>query len=86
MSVMNGNMFPHDGEHGRNCTGYGCDCDEKNYGRSGGGSGGGCLSSILSLLVAFGILWLLAIGGWTMFILLVILLIAIVAFLSTLGK
>lgn len=24
------NNFPHDGEHGRNCTGYGCNCDEKN--------------------------------------------------------
>lgn len=41
------NNFPHDGEHGRNCTGYGCDCDEKNYGSrgssyGGGGSGAGC--------------------------------------------
>lgn len=26
------NSFPHDGEHGINCTGYGCDCDEHNYG------------------------------------------------------
>ena len=26
------NTFPHDGEGGRECTGYGCDCDEKNYG------------------------------------------------------
>lgn len=40
------NHFPHDGEHGRNCTGYGCNCDEKNYGhqsggrRSSGGNGG----------------------------------------------
>ena len=25
---MSGNHFPHDGEHGRSCTGYGCDCDE----------------------------------------------------------
>lgn len=25
-----GNPFPHDGEHGADCTGYGsCDCDEK---------------------------------------------------------
>ncbi len=31
-----GNMFPHDGEHGRSCTGYGCDCDEQNYGSRGG--------------------------------------------------
>lgn len=30
-----GNMFPHDGEHGRSCTGYGCDCDERNYGSRG---------------------------------------------------
>lgn len=29
MSGDYGNPFPHDGEHGRNCTGYGCDCDEK---------------------------------------------------------
>ena len=36
------NPFPHDGERGRSCTGYGCDCDEKNYGYySGGTSGGG---------------------------------------------
>lgn len=31
------NPFPHDGEHGRSCTGYGCDCDEKNYGHHSGG-------------------------------------------------
>lgn len=37
-----GNPFPHDGENGINCTGYGCcDCDEKNYGYHGGGSSGG---------------------------------------------
>ena len=37
-----GNPFPHDGEHGADCTGYGsCDCDEKNYGYRGGGSSGG---------------------------------------------
>ena len=38
------NNFPHDGEHGRSCTGYGCDCDEKNYGHYSGGSHGcgGC--------------------------------------------
>ena len=34
---MGGNNFPHDGEHGRSCTGYGCDCDEKNYGYHSGG-------------------------------------------------
>lgn len=39
------NNFPHDGEHGRNCTGYGCDCDEKNYGTRGSGYGGGGGSS-----------------------------------------
>lgn len=33
------NSFPHDGEGGRSCTGYGCDCDERNYGHvSGGGN------------------------------------------------
>ena len=28
----NNNPFPHDGEEkpGHSCTGYGCDCDEKN--------------------------------------------------------
>ena len=37
-----GNPFPHDGEHGADCTGYGsCDCDEKNYGYRGGGASGG---------------------------------------------
>ena len=35
------NNFPHDGEHGRTCTSYGCDCDEKNYGTRGSGYGGG---------------------------------------------
>lgn len=35
------NPFPHDGEGGRSCTGYSCDCDEKNYGHISGGSGGG---------------------------------------------
>lgn len=33
------NPFPHDGEDGRSCTGYGCDCDEKNYGHVSGGGG-----------------------------------------------
>lgn len=46
--AMGGNNFLHDGEHGRSCTDYGCDCAEKNYGyhsggRSGGGGNGGCL-------------------------------------------
>lgn len=39
MSGEHGSPFPHDGEHGRSCTGYGCDCDEKNYGYHGGGHG-----------------------------------------------
>ena len=50
-----GNPFPHDGEHGADCTGYGsCDCDEKNYGYRGGGSSGGysgCLI-VVALIVA----------------------------------
>lgn len=51
---MGGNNFPHDGEHGRSCTGYGCNCDEKNYGyhsgdRSGGGGNGGAWAFIGSL-------------------------------------
>ena len=28
-------MFPHDGEHGRSCSGYCCDCDERYYGTPG---------------------------------------------------
>ena len=52
------NPFPHDGESGRSCTGYGCDCDEKNYGHvSGGGIPWGTVSvvcfiiAIVSLIV-----------------------------------
>ena len=26
------NPFPHNGESDRECTGYGCDCDEERYG------------------------------------------------------
>lgn len=48
------NPFPHDGEHGRNCTGYGCDCDEKNYGgfhpRSTGSTG---LILLISIILIF---------------------------------
>lgn len=59
----NGFGFPHDGEHGRNCTGYGCDCDERNYGSYGRGSGSnsGGLSAgfyvvlILALILGYGI-------------------------------
>lgn len=47
-TMSSDNHFPHDGEHGRSCTGYGCNCDEKNYGsryggvrNSSGGSGSG---------------------------------------------
>ncbi|MEI3244884.1 MAG: hypothetical protein V8S26_01700 [Lachnospiraceae bacterium] len=63
----NGNMFPHDGEHGRECTGYGCNCDEKNYGRSGSSnSGGGCgiLSGIVMIGVFIGFFYLLSISVW----------------------
>lgn len=34
------NPFPHDGEGGHSCKGYGCDCDERNYGNRYGGVGG----------------------------------------------
>lgn len=55
--------FPHDGEHGRNCTGYGCDCDERNYGsrgygsgsNSGGSSAGIYITIILALILGYGI-------------------------------
>lgn len=33
-------MFPHDGEGHGSCTGPGCDCDEKRYGRPGRGNNG----------------------------------------------
>ena len=57
MSGKPENTFPHDGEHGRSCTGYGCDCDEKNYGYHGGGSSGGGLGPIyvIVFLIALGI-------------------------------
>ena len=54
---MSGNHFPHDGEHGRSCTGYGCDCDEKNYGHHSGGrksSGGGGGAWIAIAIVVIG--------------------------------
>lgn len=59
----NGFNFPHDGEHGRNCTGYGCDCDERNYGSRGygensnssGSSKGIYLVFILALILGYGI-------------------------------
>lgn len=58
------NPFPHDGEGGRSCTGYGCDCDEKNYGYHSGGSGGsgdnnsGCgiwIAIIIALVIGYAI-------------------------------
>ena len=45
-----GNPFPHDGEHGRSCSGYGCDCDEKNYGHHGGSSSGGSGAGVIFLI------------------------------------
>lgn len=54
---MGGNNFPHDGEHGRSCTDYGCDCDEKNYGYHSGGrksSGGGGGAWIAIAIVVIG--------------------------------
>lgn len=52
------NPFPHDGEGGRSCTGYGCDCDEKNYGyvpRKNGNIPWGTVSAVCFILaiVAF---------------------------------
>lgn len=54
------NTFPHDGEHGINCTGYGCDCDEQNYGsRHSGGSiwssKGIWIAYIAALVVGYGV-------------------------------
>ena len=46
------NPFPHDGEGGHSCSGYGCDCDNHNYGSppKGGGCGGSSLGVILFIL------------------------------------
>ena len=57
------NPFPHDGEGKEPCTGYGCDCDEKNYGSyhhskgsSGSGAGAGIwIGFIVALLIGYGI-------------------------------
>ena len=47
------NPFPHDEEGKHPCTGYGCDCDEKNYGyRGGGSSGGGSGCGIYAAIIA----------------------------------
>ena len=53
--MSSSNHFPHDGEHGRSCTGYGCDCDE-NYGyhsgdRKGGGGNGGAWAVIAIVVI-----------------------------------
>lgn len=48
------NHFPHDGEHGRNCAGYGCDCDEKNYGHQSGrrnSRGNGSVWIVIAIVV-----------------------------------
>ena len=71
MSTDN-NLFPHDGEHGRNCTGYGCDCDEKNYGQPSSG-GGSCLEIIAQIIVAVIMLALIASGVNAFLLLLIIL-------------
>ena len=61
---MGGNNFPHDGErgctHGR-CTGYGCNCDEKNYGYRGGGHHGGNGATIAFLIL---VVVASAVGVW----------------------
>lgn len=55
------NPFPHDGEGNGPCTGYGCDCDEKNYGNyhhnnNSGGSGCGIwIGFIVALVIGYGI-------------------------------
>lgn len=54
------NMFPHDGEGDKPCTGYGCDCDERNYGYHTGsshssGSGKGIwIAFIVALIIGYG--------------------------------
>lgn len=63
MADFDKNPFPHDGEGKGNCTGYGCDCDEKNYGyynRSSttGLSGGG----VIALIVIIAIILCMALG------------------------
>ena len=49
----NGFDFPHGGEHGRNCIGYGCNCDERNYGSRGYGRGSNSGGSSVGIYVAF---------------------------------
>lgn len=52
------NLFPHDGEGKDPCTGYGCDCDEKNYGSyhshkgsSSSRTGGGIIIAFIVALI-----------------------------------
>lgn len=56
MSESGGNQFPHDGEHGANCTGYGCNCDEKNYGSPGRGPNGDRVKFVLIMFVVVALL------------------------------
>lgn len=55
------NPFPHDGEGDRPCTGYGCDCDERNYGSyhrsksDGSGSGVFLVGFIIAMVIGYGI-------------------------------
>lgn len=57
------NPFPHDGEGDESCTGYGCNCDERNYenstwkGTSGSSSSGGgiLIAFIVALIIGYGI-------------------------------
>lgn len=57
----NGFGFPHDGEHGRKCTGFGCDCDHENYpishhrSSSSGTGSGYWIVFILALILGYGI-------------------------------
>ena len=47
MSESGGNPFPHDGDHGANCTGYGCNCDSNNYGSPNRGPNGDKVKFVL---------------------------------------
>ena len=68
-------MFPHDGEGHGSCTGPGCDCDEKRYGKPGRGSNGsnfwkwfGIAAVILLIINLFSKTWALFIGIPVLFI------------------
>lgn len=79
---MGSNNFPHDGERGctnGRCTGYGCNCDEKNYGYRGGGhrrSGGATIIWLIIIVVAS------AIGAWCQLIGVLILIIGAILILA----